>query len=711
MNTSCHIIIFFIIIVLSGCKQEDPEDPRLMEFLNDPTQPEYDILIVPAEETITLRNQDQVKVKEYARIEGTLVIEETPSDRFSLQVEGGDLTISGKIILRNSPADGNSGRLQAAQNLDAPSLQLGAYAANAVLHITNQVTLQTDHGKDAATQILTGANPAGITGNSGGKGGDILLEAPNGRVKLDFPSSKPMFNLGNGGNGADIMVDRAFSSNSEEVNILAGNGGNGGKIIFNTSIVENIIDLSELVDQGNFYTVSGKGGKGGNVLWDNTSQGINMDLAEISQQSTSRVFSLRGGNGGASIQFAGSGGWAVYWSDRPINPVGQRITAISVEGGDGGNIIDVRIPQHEVIAGDGGGVVAWGNSGWDGNQSHKNGADGSEIFFNMGNGGDVEQGVKADVAIAGSGGHSQIAESEFPYQLRDMAGLKDMDHFNLNFAIVGGNGGNGNSNCQGCPGGDGGNSSQIIWGRGGNGGHVLNNPLSQGQAGNGGNIWGIIFGIPGEGGDGFPPGSAGCVPLHYFEPGQTGDGDFNFSSEAGQWLAQDALQLYEQNECNTTDGESCGEGLTCQPVHTDTLPGCWFREGATYSWKYDYVMYDYSSGEQEELSRISEQGIAYNEGGSKWRYEFTQTRTYKYGPSATYTHENASEHAVRHFGAMTGALCQEGEILLPGSSRVIIIGPEDNPGSRESIVYGGCIPRLEDLYTQNEIQKMYDNCN
>jgi hypothetical protein len=509
--------------------------------------------------------------------------------------------------------------------------------------------------------------------------------------------------------GGNIVVNRDYQATGQYISLTAGNGGRGGKVIIQSANVEGIVGPSDLEDFNLNYIENADGGSGGNVLWDNTKQGIGYNLAPLTNFYTADQISLFAGNGGDGVQYAGSGGWAVYWCDRVINEPGEKVTTLMVYGGDGGNVVPNDLPVREAVAGNGGAVVAWGHRGWNGTQAFKKGADGGPVIFEMGDGGNVQQNVNSIISNAGNGGNSEMDRTNLPRELKSITGInRTINYRDPELNIITGNAGSGYSNCEGCRGGDGGNAGVITFGKAGNGGNVYNAPVTDAKAGDGGDLWDVSYGMPGNGGNGKPGGEPGEIPLQYFDPGNAGTGDINEISVDGIWVGKDDIQAFDVGD-KGTPGEDCGQDLNCEPVHNDTLLGCWSRIGSTYSWIYKRQQYRFNDSYEKVIwYTIDEEGFATNIGGGTQKLIFTLTYNYADSPAITYTEEDVDKGIVP-FGGMTGAQCVDGTLLPPGSG-YRKVDRDENPFRIETLTISGCVPTLEEIYSERQIEQLNENC-
>lgn len=702
-----HNLLILSILSFFSCQdKENLTDPRLEEFLKNPDQDTIDILVLPEGETVTL-NQEKIVVREFAEINGTLLVEPTNSGEFTIEVLDSDFTIAGEIrILDNNT--GQNGRVNQSKANNGTSLVVGVYGQGANLKIKRNSRFASGDGQDAPDSFIKSGTSISVQGNEGGNGGDIKLKAPGGNIVFEKAEAgdTPLFKLGNGGKGGNIQVDHQLETQSRNsLTATGGDGGQGGRITLESNNILGILTPEELHNKNYRYIAegSGLGGNGGHALWDNTTDGFSGQLPEILTTFDLPSIIMAGGDGGASIISGGTGGSGLYWCDRIINEIGKNITVVHGIGGKGGNIVYSIIPVYQAWGGDGGYAVVHGSHGWNGDKLIKSGANGGDIYFKTGKGGDVEKEVLSVISIGGNGGGNLTLKGTLPKE----TGIDDDVINSPAFWIITGRGGNGYSNCEGCPGGRGGDAGKIRRGETGQGGAVLNNPYdhNNSRTGDGGNIWSIHNGAPGDGGNGNPNGKAGCVPKHQLVLGSFGLGAVPIG-QSGEELSKDVFQAFNEGDCGK-EGELCGEELNCEITLLPKETGCWEKEGGIGNWYVEEIKYGPKGNPR---SIWVETGVAVFKHG----YYFTKTITeYDSEGNLTFNHTYDQEDNTSRLGGPGGGpYCQNGRFYGPGSNYTCI--RKDTHGritQTTKKLYGGCVPTMEELgYNAQEQQEFEIGC-
>jgi hypothetical protein len=298
------------------------------------------------------------------------------------------------------------------------------------------------NGRGVIVSEATSSQSVCISGENGGNGGDIIINAPE--IVIDGEII-----LGNGGNGGNAIFE-SLNPTSFDVRAIGGNGGNSGRLIINGKISTCIktILCGKGGDGGNAVVIldrSASGGKDGNESYDvgengtddSTGPGGNAEDGNATAGNALSATNSRenGGNGGNATAIGGTGGKG------------------ATQGGNGGSAYS--------IAGNGGNGCnnesGNGSNGGDGGCALSKGGFGGNCTFNGpgGNGGNAS-------AFGGKGGNA--------------------DGIHFAYSIIGGTGGRcGKAKAYGGTGGGGG---EIIGGAGGNGGWAF---ALGGNGGNGGN--------------------------------------------------------------------------------------------------------------------------------------------------------------------------------------------------------------------------------
>jgi hypothetical protein len=419
-------------------------------------------------------------------------------------------------------------------------------------------------------------------GEPGANGGDIVLRAPLGTVRLPANrglSDPALFGLGGGGDGADVEVSRlGFNTTETSLEIIGGAGGSSGRLVIEAATVEGIPTLQEFAQQAELIE-GASGGRGGHVLWDNSPVGLVGDPGERLESTyplTEMI--VKGGAGGDGARQGGRGGTAIYWSGRATSEPGDPTASASAYGGAGGNVFASPVPLGVVRGGEGGSFSVIGNAGRSGDATRRGGGDGGDALGQGGDGGDVMGDVLYNSAVGGAGGHSQEARTrivqEFPNRLGSTYTARS-------YGVISGSGGDGyetdsKGDCDGCWGGDGGDAgSQSAYG--GNGGSVLS-ALSGSEGGRGGDVWTVDRGEVGYGGDGDPPGKGGCERTRLALPGTGGSGEV--TRGPGSELVPNPS--HQDGKCHDEyDGMPCGEDQECT-IEPPAPPSCG-EVGSSYS--------------------------------------------------------------------------------------------------------------------------------
>jgi hypothetical protein len=283
----------------------------------------------------------------------------------------------------------------------------------------------------------------------------------------------------------------------------------------------------------------GTGGRGGDATWDTRQGSLEYPLDAIS---------FAGGRGGNGVQEGGEGGNASYLSGRAVNARGTPVAAVTVQGGDGGEVGDLAlVPVAGALAGFGGvGGPVVGNAGWDGGVAgtgavYEDGAPGGDVTGRGGKGG----GILADASFYpdGQGGNGGSVSGQS------------------------GPGGRGRSGCDpGSPpppraGGNGGSSGALEL-RGGDGGDGI------ARGGSGGAVRRYGRNQPGRGGDGDPAGVCGSLGILGPVPGHGGKGE-----APG---ADGAVDAPGDLACDGSAHQACGAATTTTTIVSvpTTLPTC-----------------------------------------------------------------------------------------------------------------------------------------
>lgn len=597
-------LLLFFLFALS-CQKEDQEKEILNEGTRTDTLLVIDQFILPEGKTEVFPSGFEVVANNGINIQGEILIKPEREGDFTIRCLKGDMILDGRIRVDTAGVGTKSqsglGQLKAGD----PGNRVGL---NFFLESTGHLILDKNFeaiagaGQHAADIAITGGeldDNGTFKGREGTNGGDIIVNSQNGYIFFyeREESSPPMFSPGNGGNGADLIVEtQTFNTSADKLELLGGNGGNSGFVQITAKEISGLgnIPTSALISNGS-------GGKGGDVIWD-VSGFLSKEFTGADTRFSLKNIRFRGGKGGDGLAQGGDGGDAIYLSYKVINYVGSSIASVEVTGGDGGNVKadysnvflnsgpgeNIPFPLENVYGGNGGGVIALGNMGWDGVPAHDgghiDGASGGDVSARGGNGGHVEEGVIfLEEARGGNGGQPNnrlLASGLFlaRYHIPDANG----DFTSIHYGVIAGSGGKGASDCEGCPGGNGGNAgrAEAIGGNGGNAPHVIG-----GRGGYGGDVWtAASFSLQNaSGGDGNPPGNGGQPGEVIISPGKGG-----LAYQPGE--NGNHVGILQNNPQPAPDGMLCGEGFECESDSSDNggnNEDCHLEMGATYTAHYE----------------------------------------------------------------------------------------------------------------------------
>lgn len=584
-----------------SCKEKNLNEPDAngnKEIRSD-TQLIVEKYILPAGETAEFPSGFEIVANQGVEIAGTIIIKPDRPGNFTIRCTG-DGIISGKVIVQNDTAKTINKKIIAGSNIMGKKTEAAkgidiAFVFNGYTYtILSGAEIIAGNGIDADGTKINSWDGVFLA-EDGGDGGNINILA--GRIILPKlqPGAPPIFTLGNGGSGSNIIVDRnEFSTTGTSINLTAGHGGTSGHLYFDADTVEGIPVADELNPESE-YLAGGVGGKGGNVIWENTEEPIlpgssgTLDLfGDDNRLPSLEEIIFQGGWGGPGAIEGGKGGFAAYWSGRVIhyNVPNKKAPSVSVTGGNGGDVFSSPLPVYLALGGEGGEYIVFGNYGQPGvcvdtedpEGCFPDGAQGGDVEGKGGNGGSVFEDVMFYNAIGGDGGNSEVARARLVNELL-VRGDPSVSIFeSALYGVTAGAGGWGADRNDGCPGGDGGNSGALT-AIGGDGGNVPNRPNAKG--GQGGDVWAravfkrSIFddlNIWMGAGDGNPPGEKGCRSSGITSVGSGGQG--NIPGDDGDYFG-----ISIGSEFCGEDGEPAGEELTCEGDTTK----CWEEIGSSFT--------------------------------------------------------------------------------------------------------------------------------
>ena len=590
MKISFLIKLIVCSLIFCSCKEKKPTEPEEKNEIRTDSTLIVDKYELPAGQTEAFPAAYEIIAEKDIDINGSLVIAGDKPGDFIIRSRNGNIRISGTVMVQKDTV-----QLTKHKQFISENFKLGK---KSVVQGTNlSFIVDRPGGKivfDAHAQVRSGDGTSPLdeiirsgvehyVGSVGAPGGDIIIRAIGGLIHIENINqfTKPLFILGNGGNGANVVIDRnTFQTSATKLDITGGRGGDSGILLLEAETIEGIPTVTQ-ISSGFDMLTGGIGGDGGSAFWFNSNRPVFGNTEKINTTYALQEINFRGGDGGNGAVMGGNGGFAAYWGFRVINERDDPIASVKVTGGNGGDVFGSPIPVYFAIGGDGGEYFAWGNSGWNGVPQDSggpiNGADAGDVSGYGGNGGDVHEDVMYYSAIGGDGGNSIVARNEIIQKLSYFGFTLSggFENQGLLFIVSGFGGKGADSECNGCPGGNGGNSGNVL-AVGGVGGNVPNRPGNRG--GRGGDVWDVVSWFPDssnpiieenqKGGDGNPPGKGGCSLAVATSPGSGGNG--NLPGEDGQFL--NVSTLGDDEHCDG-DGNQCGEDLECD-TDTTTMTSC-----------------------------------------------------------------------------------------------------------------------------------------
>jgi len=562
----------------------------------------------------TIVSQDKITIDGMLELMPTPDAEHEAPDAFELIAENGDIEINGTLKI----AGAGSGEVAYQKSRDGRSLTAWlrwpvAHAQNsgAVLDgrfspifgqrsirltarrghivINNTATLQTLDGPDGNDVMITDYNNAAEFEAAAGKdGGDIVLNAPQGQVRIIVPHKDvngiALFELGNGGNGANVTVefDRFAEGTSfdEKYTLRGGNGGRSGKLIPNTGLyppvvyymrmpnglIEGPIDpkpsllnphigLGESISSDRLLVLGGLAGDGGEV---------SANIAEEHDFKNLNLIEFVGGKGGDGVRKGGAGGDALYNNINQLafTATGDEAPTAKAIGGIGGDVVFNHLPVNFAEGGRGGLCFVQGNGGFDGahetaQEAASQGQAGGGASCFMGNGGNIlkDENVPGEFATTPYtfSSYKELLEEFYVESKGGDGGAAAI----IPATAIAGPGGKGGNSCK--------EGDQGIGGEGGKGGDIFVVQAGEGGrgyiGGRGGDMYKVQAGRGGEGGNGTEHPGAGGEAGGYvgaFASVEAGRGGKQFDGNAAR---ADSGEVKAPPELH---GESGNTGTICE---------------------------------------------------------------------------------------------------------------------------------------------------
>lgn len=391
------IILITLTATIGGC----PPHIKNMDDTDAGAGTRLEVSSIPAEEVITLENDLTVVSDSTLTIDGTIQVEGDLGQRVVLQAEG-DITISGSITAGRGPIVDLAAKRLNWQTADGVTVTPGDGGDVVIESLNGNIVIN----EDATIIAGDGANGMleidGISGGGGSRGGDIHLIAPNGSVTL--PQAAGALRLGNGGNGANIVIDTNVTDPSPLAENAANTGARSGIPRIETNEIVGVNTITRVLESETFDLLGTRlGGPGDEIqLFDLRlepnpfSGGIGGNAGDITaeplpgtttkgrlraQVNEQGDIELIGRDGGPGTLKGGSGGSVRAIALDGQNP-GDRGGSAVAEGGNGG-LCGFFATLSLVVSGgflgceggEGGNALAVGGAGAPGN-SGQDGGDG-----------------------------------------------------------------------------------------------------------------------------------------------------------------------------------------------------------------------------------------------------------------------------------------------------------------------------------------------
>ncbi len=431
---------------------------------------------IPRGETLEITGASHVVPGNFD-VQGTLRI--TQGDGPSETVVLGDMTLSGTadVVRAATSAARQNVSLDAAPH---------TFVVSGVFRLVATGAIVTPDGLNAPAEryVLPSELPVAFTGQTGGRGGDVRIEAREIIIEA-CTTVAPRLSLGNGGRGADVTIDDSAArtlGGIGDFDVASGSGGESGQLI----LASDTISFPTCAADDAVILERAEGGHAGSLRW----------FVSDDQHWTipdGRALVLMAGRGGDGMRSSGSGGSVEYVSGK------------SVSDRDG--------PSVGAAAGDGGAVIWRPSVAWDIPKFKAEGA-------RLGSGGSVMQALGNDGASAipsgnyisgGAGGRMAVVvggAGTLRYPLMTSAPLVG-EPGSIRGAVQAGRGGEGLDMCE----------SAEQGGIGGNGGPLR--IISSGDAPVTLDASLITVAVGGKGGDGVPSSVGGESGQVYLSVGVT----------------------------------------------------------------------------------------------------------------------------------------------------------------------------------------------
>jgi len=256
---------------------------------------------------------------------------------------GGSLVVQSDLVVRSEETVSIRGTLMAAPGSGA---SIVLFSRSGDIEVSGVIS-GADAGAGALTlrsrfsRVLSGPEVKGVVtlqsvfGGSGSDGGSLVLLAPQGAIRIADGAS---LHIGNGGNGADMLLQSVESLATGQVIQLENSGGNSGALALNALEIQGL-DVEQISEDGQQVWVlksskgvtGGRGGEPGKLSFAETPQALTARAVRERVKGRNRLATskrtLRVGSRFA-VEVIGADGGIGFFS--PGN--GQ---SLEVTGGDG----------------------------------------------------------------------------------------------------------------------------------------------------------------------------------------------------------------------------------------------------------------------------------------------------------------------------------------------------------------------------------------